>query len=63
LTPGERALGTRWLGGWPNPRTGLDYMESNITKFEYLLYTEIHIEILIVVADVVKEVDIPQKIF
>jgi hypothetical protein len=24
FTPGERAAGTLWIGGWADPRTGLD---------------------------------------
>jgi hypothetical protein len=28
FTPGERATGTRWTGGWVGPRTGLDDMEK-----------------------------------
>jgi hypothetical protein len=27
FTPGERAPGTHWKGGWVGPRTGLDKME------------------------------------
>jgi hypothetical protein len=28
FTPGERAPGTHWLGGWVGPRTGLDDVEK-----------------------------------
>jgi hypothetical protein len=28
LTPGERAPGTHWIGGWVGPRTGLDIVEK-----------------------------------
>jgi hypothetical protein len=28
FTPGERAPGTHWLGGWVDPRTGLDDVEK-----------------------------------
>jgi hypothetical protein len=28
LTPGKRAAGTRWIGGWVVPRTDLDGMEE-----------------------------------
>jgi hypothetical protein len=28
FTPGERASGTHWIGGWVHPRTGLDNMEK-----------------------------------
>jgi hypothetical protein len=28
FTPGERAPGTRWIGGWVNPRAGLDDIEE-----------------------------------
>jgi hypothetical protein len=28
FTPGERALGTHWKGGWVGPRTGLDDVEK-----------------------------------
>jgi hypothetical protein len=28
FTPGERAPGTHWKGGWVNPRAGLDYFEK-----------------------------------
>jgi hypothetical protein len=28
FTPGKRATGTHWIGGWVDPRTGLDDMEK-----------------------------------
>jgi hypothetical protein len=28
FTPGERPPGTHWIGGWVNPRAGLDNMEK-----------------------------------
>jgi hypothetical protein len=28
FTPGERALGMHWIGGWVGPRTGLDDMKK-----------------------------------
>jgi hypothetical protein len=28
FTPGERAPGTHWIGGWLDPRAGLDDTES-----------------------------------
>jgi hypothetical protein len=28
FTPGERAPGTHWTGGWVSPRAGLDDMEK-----------------------------------
>jgi hypothetical protein len=28
FTPGERAPGTHWIGGWVNPRPGLDDVEK-----------------------------------
>jgi hypothetical protein len=28
FSPGERAPGTRWIGGWVSPRAGLDDMEK-----------------------------------
>jgi hypothetical protein len=28
FTPGERGPGTHWLGGWVDPRTGLNEMEK-----------------------------------
>jgi hypothetical protein len=28
FTPGERAPGTHWIGGWVGPRTGLDVVEK-----------------------------------
>jgi hypothetical protein len=28
LYPGQSAPGTNWIGGWENPRTGLDIMEK-----------------------------------
>jgi hypothetical protein len=28
FSTGERAAGTRWIGGWVNPRTGLDDTEK-----------------------------------
>jgi hypothetical protein len=27
FTPGERAPGTHWIGGWVGPRTGIDDVE------------------------------------
>jgi hypothetical protein len=40
FTPGERAPGTHWLGGWVNPRAGLDAME----KKKHLALSEIEPE-------------------
>jgi hypothetical protein len=34
LYPGERAPGTRWIGGWVDPRANLDDMEER--KFSTL---------------------------
>jgi hypothetical protein len=28
FTPKERATGTHWIGGWVDPRAGLDYVEK-----------------------------------
>jgi hypothetical protein len=28
FTPGERALGTHWIGGWVDPRAGLNDVEK-----------------------------------
>jgi hypothetical protein len=28
FTPGERATGSRWIGGWVGPRAGLDVAEK-----------------------------------
>jgi hypothetical protein len=28
FTPGERAAGTLWIGGWVGPRTGMDAVEK-----------------------------------
>jgi hypothetical protein len=28
FTPGERASGTHWIGGWVDPRAGLDDVEK-----------------------------------
>jgi hypothetical protein len=28
FTPGERVLGTHWIGGWVDPSAGLDDMEK-----------------------------------
>jgi hypothetical protein len=28
FTPGERATGTHWIGGWVDPRAGLDDVEK-----------------------------------
>jgi hypothetical protein len=30
FNPGERALGTNWMGGWVDPRTGLDAVKRKI---------------------------------
>jgi hypothetical protein len=37
-TPGERAPGTHWIGGWVSPRTGLDDVERK--KISLLLGLE-----------------------
>jgi hypothetical protein len=29
FTPGDRAHGTNWIGGWVSPRAGLDDMEKS----------------------------------
>jgi hypothetical protein len=39
FTPGERAHGTHWIGGWVDPRTGLDDVEKR--KFLTLLGLEL----------------------
>jgi hypothetical protein len=39
FTPGERAPGTRWIGGWMDPRAGLDDLEKR--KFLNLLGLEL----------------------
>jgi hypothetical protein len=31
LTPGERAPGTHWIGGWVDPRAGLDKKRKFLT--------------------------------
>jgi hypothetical protein len=36
-TPGERARGTHWIGGWVDPRAGLDDME----KIKFLTLTRL----------------------
>jgi hypothetical protein len=38
FTPGERAFGTHWVGGWVDPRAGLGNMEKR--KFLTLLGLE-----------------------
>jgi hypothetical protein len=39
FTPGERAPGIHWIGGWVGPRTGLDDVErrkiSPVVGLEY----------------------------
>jgi hypothetical protein len=32
FTPGERAPGTHWMGGWVGPKTGLDAVEKSSRK-------------------------------
>jgi hypothetical protein len=39
LPPGEKAPGTHWIGGWVDPRAGLDYLEKR--KFLTLLGLEL----------------------
>jgi hypothetical protein len=39
FTPGERAPGTHWIGGWVGPKAGLDDMEKR--KFLPLLGLEL----------------------
>jgi hypothetical protein len=39
FTPGERAPGTNWIGGWVDPRTGVDNVEKK--KFFTLLGLEL----------------------
>jgi hypothetical protein len=36
FTPGERVPGTRWIGGWVDPRTGL----GDVEKGKLLAVTE-----------------------
>jgi hypothetical protein len=36
FTPGERAPGTHWIGGWVDPRAGLDDVE----KRKFLTYRD-----------------------
>jgi hypothetical protein len=41
FTPGERAPGTHWIGGWVDPRGSLDDLEKRkfltLPKFEHRL--------------------------
>jgi hypothetical protein len=39
LPPGERALGTHWIGGWVDPEGGLDYLE----KRKFLILPELEL--------------------
>jgi hypothetical protein len=39
FTPGERALGTHWIGGWVDLRAGLDYLKKR--KFLTILGLEL----------------------
>jgi hypothetical protein len=38
FTPGERAPSTHWIGGWADPKAGLDNME----KLKSLTYHELN---------------------
>jgi hypothetical protein len=41
FTPGERAPGTHWIGGWVGPRAGLDDVEKRkliLPQFVYKFY-------------------------
>jgi hypothetical protein len=39
LSPGERAPGTHWIGGWVDPRAGLD----NVEKKKFLALPELEL--------------------
>jgi hypothetical protein len=39
FTPGERAPGTHWIGGWVGPRFGLDDVERR--KFFFIIHPTI----------------------
>jgi hypothetical protein len=36
FTPGERAPGTRWIGGWVGPRTSVDDVERKMSKYSLI---------------------------
>jgi hypothetical protein len=44
LYPGERALGTHWMGGWVGPRAGLDDMG----KWKFLTILGVELSIMFV---------------
>jgi hypothetical protein len=35
FTPGQRASGTHWIGGWVGPRASLDDVEKRKISFSY----------------------------
>jgi hypothetical protein len=42
FTPGERAPGTNWIGGWVDPRFGLD----DLKKRKFLILTVLELRLL-----------------
>jgi hypothetical protein len=44
FTPGEGSPCTHWIGGWVNPRAGLDYVENR--KFLTLPGLELHLSVV-----------------
>jgi hypothetical protein len=38
FTPGDRARGTLWIGGWMGPRTRLDYVEKRNPELFLVVY-------------------------
>jgi hypothetical protein len=48
FTPGERALGTHWIGDWMGPKAGLDDVEER--KFLSLTRLELRLSIVAIPA-------------
>jgi hypothetical protein len=51
LTPGQRAPGTYWVGGWVDSRAGLGDVEKNVSKsafrFELLQSVPVYFSLII----------------
>jgi len=45
FTPRERAPGTHWIGGWVDPRNGLDAVDITKRKFGKEMTTQTKIKI------------------
>jgi hypothetical protein len=43
FTPGGRAPGAHWIGGWEGPRVGLDTVSKRRINYTYIISSRINI--------------------